>query len=51
MKTKYDTHGALYVNKKGELVDCDGVQVQLRGFSTHGLSWYPQYVNREFLNL
>lgn len=48
MKTKYDTHGALYVNKKGELVDCDGVQVQLRGFSTHGLSWYPQYVNREF---
>lgn len=48
MKTKYDKHGALYINKKGALVDHDGVQVQLRGFSTHGLSWYPQYVNREF---
>lgn len=27
------------------LCDEDGKTVQLRGVSTHGLSWYPQYVN------
>ena len=27
------------------LVDEDGVPVQLRGISTHGLAWYPEYVN------
>ena len=48
MKTKYDKHGALYVNPNGKFVDHDGVVVQLRGYSTHGLSWYPQYVNRDF---
>ena len=48
MKTKYDKHGALYFNKEGKLVDCDGKVVQLRGYSTHGLSWYPEYVNRDF---
>ena len=48
MKTKYDKHGALYFNKEGKLVDCDGKVVQLRGYSTHGLSWYPEYVNRNF---
>jgi len=48
MKTKYDKHGALHVNRDGKLVDYNGEIVQLRGFSTHGLSWYPQYVNRDF---
>lgn len=24
--------------------------MQLRGVSTHGLAWYPQYVNQEFFN-
>ena len=48
MKTKYEKHGALYFNRSGKLVDCDGKVVQLRGYSTHGLSWYPQYVNRDF---
>ncbi len=48
MKTKYEKHGALYFNPAGKLVDCDGKVVQLRGYSTHGLSWYPQYVNRDF---
>lgn len=48
MKTKYEQHGALYFNRSGKLVDCDNRIVQLRGYSTHGLSWYPQYVNREF---
>lgn len=48
MKTKYDIHGALYFNQAGKLVDHDGKVVQLRGYSTHGLSWYPEYVNRDF---
>jgi len=28
-----------------QLVDNEGNPVQLRGVSTHGLSWYPEYVN------
>ncbi len=48
MKTKYDIHGALSVNQNGKLVDHNGEVVQLRGYSTHGLSWYPKYVNRDF---
>ena len=43
MKTKYDIHGALSVNREGKLVDYNGEIVQLRGYSTHGLSWYPEY--------
>jgi len=27
------------------LVDCNGNTYQLRGVSTHGLAWYPQYVS------
>lgn len=38
--------GPLRVNG-AYLVDESGVPVQLRGVSTHGLSWYPEYVNRE----
>ena len=38
------THGALSV-KSGKLVDASGNPVQLKGFSTHGLAWFPQYVN------
>ena len=46
--TKYDKYGALHVNAKGKLVDRNGDKVVLHGYSTHGLSWYPQYVNRDF---
>lgn len=48
MKTKYEKYGALHVNSKGKLVDHNGEIVALHGYSTHGLSWYPEYVNREF---
>lgn len=41
------TPGALQVNGS-QLCDSDGDPVQLRGVSTHGLAWYPQYVNQEF---
>lgn len=30
-----------------QLVDASGNPVQLRGISTHGLAWYPDYVNGE----
>jgi endoglucanase len=36
--------GALHVEGT-RLCDEDGNTVQLRGVSTHGLSWYPKYVN------
>ena len=32
--------------KSTQLVNSSGKKVQLRGISTHGLSWYPEYVNQ-----
>lgn len=43
--TPYGAHGALSVNGT-QLVDTYGVPYQLRGVSTHGLSWFPQYANQ-----
>ena len=37
-------HGQLAV-REGRLVDARGEAFQLRGMSTHGISWFPQYVN------
>lgn len=37
-------NGALRVQGT-QLVDKDGKPVQLRGISTHGLAWFPDYVN------
>ncbi len=33
--------------KGTELVDRSGKSVQLKGISTHGLSWFPEYVNEK----
>ncbi len=41
-----ETLGALSVNN-GKLVDKNGNPAMLRGISTHGLSWYPQYVKED----
>ncbi len=38
--------GALQVGGT-QLTDKDGHAVQLKGISTHGLSWFPEYVNKE----
>ena len=40
------TSGALEVNGT-TLVDESGKPVQLRGISTHGLAWFPDYVNED----
>lgn len=37
-------NGALHVEGT-QLVDKNGTPVQLRGISTHGLAWFPDYVN------
>lgn len=41
------TAGALQV-VGSQLCGADGNPVQLRGVSTHGLAWFPQYVNGDF---
>jgi endoglucanase len=46
-KTPVEAYGALQV-QGNRLTDANGNQVQLKGISTHGLSWYPQYVNEDF---
>nr|MBQ8252840.1 cellulase family glycosylhydrolase [Lachnospiraceae bacterium] len=43
------TAGALHVEGT-QLKDSKGNNVQLRGISTHGLSWFPQYVNQELFH-
>lgn len=40
------TTGALHV-EGCHLTDKDGKTVQLKGISTHGISWYPQFINKE----
>ena len=45
-RTFYGAHGKLSV-KGVDLVDQKGEPVQLKGVSTHGLQWYPQYVNED----
>ncbi|MBP3898949.1 MAG: glycoside hydrolase family 5 protein [Mogibacterium sp.] len=44
--TPFEAHGALSV-KGTDLVDSNGDRFQLRGLSTHGLAWFPEYVNKE----
>lgn len=39
-------HGALSVDGT-DLVDQNGEKIQLYGVSTHGLAWFPQYVNED----
>lgn len=38
--------GALHVEGK-TLVDKNGKAIQLKGISTHGIGWYPQFVNAD----
>lgn len=42
--TFFGRHGALHVSGAG-LADAAGEPVQLRGVSTHGLAWFPEFVN------
>jgi len=42
--TPLSNHGALKVNGV-DLVDSSGNKYQLKGVSTHGIQWFPEYVN------
>lgn len=44
--TPVENHGALQV-KGTDLVDQKGEKVRLYGMSTHGIAWFPEYVNYE----
>lgn len=44
--TPFANHGALSV-KGTDLVDKNGKQYQLKGVSTHGIAWFPDYVNKD----
>lgn len=44
--TPVSNHGALSV-KGTDLVDQNGKIYQLKGVSTHGLAWFPEYVNKD----
>ncbi len=39
-------YGALEVNGS-DLCDSNGYKIQLKGISTHGIHWFPQYINRD----
>ncbi len=45
-KTPFEAHGALAVSD-GKIVDKNGRPYQLKGVSTHGIAWFPQYVNEK----
>ena len=42
--TPYGQHGALHV-ENGKLTDENGNTVHLYVMSTHGIAWFPQYIN------
>ena len=42
----YATHGKLTVTSSG-IVDQNGDAFQLKGVSTHGITWFPEYVNKD----
>ena len=44
MTTYFDRHGPLHVSGT-QLLDAGGRPVQLRGVSTLGLAWHPEFVN------
>lgn len=46
LESKEESTSALKVSGSS-LTDSDGNPVLLRGISTHGLSWFPEYVNEE----
>ncbi len=44
--TPFANHGKLTVSGT-QIVDKNGKPYQLKGVSTHGLQWFPQFVNKE----
>ena len=45
-KTPLEEHGALQ-EEGTKLVDQNGDTMQLYGMSTHGIAWFPEYINKK----
>ncbi|MBR1674414.1 MAG: cellulase family glycosylhydrolase [Eubacterium sp.] len=45
-KTPFEIHGKLKLDGV-DIVDKNGDKFQLKGVSTHGLAWFPDYVNKD----
>lgn len=51
-ETPFEAHGDLHVGRSGSLtaptiLDSEGKPFQLRGASTHGVQWFPEYINED----
>ncbi len=44
--TPLENHGKLSI-KGTDIVDKNGKKYQLKGISTHGIAWFPDYVNKD----
>ena len=44
--TPVEVHGKLSIDGT-DIVDKNGEKFQLKGVSTHGLAWFPEYVNKD----
>lgn len=44
--TPFDNHGKLTLSGT-DIVDKNGEKYQLKGVSTHGIAWFPEYVNQD----
>ncbi len=44
--SEFEKHGRLSV-KGTDIVDKNGEKYRLKGVSTHGLAWFPEYVNKK----
>lgn len=44
--TPFDNHGKLQVEGT-DIIDKNGDKYQLKGVSTHGIAWFPDYVNKD----
>lgn len=44
--TPFENHGKLSV-KGTDIVDKNGKKYQLKGLSTHGIAWFPDYVSKD----
>ena len=45
-RTPFENHGKLSV-RGTDIVDMNGDKYQLKGVSTHGITWFPDYVNSQ----
>ena len=51
-QTAVEKNGSLSVDSRGKVVNESGKSFVIKGISTHGIAWFPEYINRKaFKNL